>query len=52
MPTYEFEVSNCVKIRVSADDVEKARMKLIENEELMSGNLASDCCISDGEEVK
>ena len=52
MPTYEFEVSNCVKISVFADNVETARMKLIEDEDLFIGNLASDCCISDGEEVK
>ena len=51
MPNYEFEVSNCIKIEVFAEDAESARMKLVDDHEMFDEQLTSGCCISEGTEV-
>lgn len=52
MATFEFEVSNLIKVEVEAKTVEDARMVLVDHPSLYESELANDCCISDGEEVK
>ena len=49
--TYRFEIQNCIKVDVKADNNEEARMDLINNLHKHADEMINDCVISDGEEV-
>ena len=52
MGWYKFEIYNCIEWTVEADDVEEARMILVNNPDHYADELAgASCVISDGEEV-
>lgn len=48
--TYEFEVQNCVKVQVEANNKEEARMMLVDSPDLYQEKIMEDCYISDGRE--
>ena len=52
LKTFEFEVQNCVRIKVKADNVEDARMMLVDDDSLYEREMMIDCYISDGRELK
>lgn len=49
--TYRFEIQNCIKVDVEAEDNEEARADLINNLNNYKDDMISDCVISDGEEL-
>ncbi len=51
MPTYTFEIQNCIKTRVVADNVTAAREDLIDNLASFADDMINDCVVSDGEQV-
>ena len=48
MASFEFEIQNCVTIKVDADSKDEARMKLINSDDLYYEELLSDPYISEG----
>ena len=50
MTTYIFEIQNCIRIPVIAEDVTTAREDLIDNLSSFADDMIQDCVISDGEE--
>ena len=51
MPTYIFEIQNCIKTTVVADNRTAAREDLIENLASFADDMINDCVVSDGEQV-
>ena len=51
MPTYTFEIQNCIKTRVVADNLTAAREDLIDNLASFADEMINDCVVSDGEQV-
>ena len=51
MPAYIFEIQNCIKTTVVADNRDAAREDLIDNLASFADELISDCVVSDGEQV-
>ena len=51
MPTYTFEIQNCIKTRVVADNVIEAREDLIDNLASFADDMINDCVVSAGEQV-
>ena len=53
MKKFKFEIQNCITVEVIANDVESARMWLVENTDTYSKQMVDGSCyISDGEEVR
>ena len=48
MPTYIFEIQNCIKISIDADDQDDAREDLIGNLASFADDMINDCVVSDG----
>jgi len=48
MPTYIFEIQNCIKTRVVADNAIAAREDLIDNLASFADDMINDCVVSDG----
>lgn len=51
MAKFEFEVQNCVRVVVDANDVEEARMMLVDDDSLYEAEIMRDCYISNGKPV-
>lgn len=51
MPTYTFEIQNCIKTSIIADNVIAAREDLIDNLASFADDMINDCVVSDGEQV-
>ena len=49
MPAYIFEIQNCIKVSVVAENQDDAREDLIDNLASFADELISDCVVSDGE---
>ena len=47
MPTYTFEIQNCIKISVVADNQANAREDLIDNLASFADEMINDCVVSD-----
>jgi len=52
MPMFRFEIQNCIDVDVEADNVEEARMFIIENIKEYADDLIGDACVSNGMEKK
>ena len=50
MPTYIFEIQNCIKTSVIADSKSMAKEYLIDNLASFAYDMIVDCVVSDGEE--
>ena len=48
MPTYTFEIQNCIKVSVVAENQDDAREDLIDNLARFADNMINDCVVSDG----
>ena len=51
MKTYMFEIQNCIKATVIADNKEAAREDLIDNLASFADDMIDGCVVSDGTEV-
>lgn len=51
MPTYTFEIQNCIKTTVVAENKDDARQDLIDNLASFADDMIDDCVVSDGEQV-
>lgn len=51
MPAYIFEIQNCIKVSVVAENQDDAREDLIDNLASFAYDMISDCVVSDGEQV-
>lgn len=51
MATYIFEIQNCIKVPVKAEDRRSAKEYLIDNISCFADDMMQDCVISDGKEV-
>lgn len=49
MPTHAFEIQNCIKKSVVANNVIEAREDLIDNLASFADDMINDCVVSDGE---
>ena len=49
MPTYTFEIQNCTKVSVDAENRDDAREDLIDNLASFADDMIKDCVVSDGE---
>jgi len=53
MPKYKFEIQNLLTPIIEADNVEEARMELINNlDDYAKQMVDASCYVSDGEEIK
>ena len=53
MVKFSFEIQNCISVTIEADNVEDARMKIIENlDDYAEEMVDNSCFVSDGQEVK
>lgn len=53
MKTYRFEIQNCIDVEIEAENVEEARMYLVENTEDYAERMVdSSCYISNGVEIQ
>ena len=52
MPTYKFELQNCIEIEMDGKDAEEARMKLVDSlSDYADEMVGADAYLSDGEEI-
>ena len=51
MPTYIFEIQNCIKVSVIAYNADDAREDLIDNLASFADDMINDCVVSGGEQV-
>ena len=51
MKEYEFEIQNCIAVKVSGADADEARINLIEHLNDYSDQMIDDCVIGNGVEV-
>lgn len=49
---YKFEIQNCIKVIIEADNVEEAREIVMDNLDDYAEEFIESCSISDGEETK
>ena len=49
MPTYIFEIQNCIKISIDADNQDDARENLIDNLTSFADEMINDCVVSGSE---
>ncbi len=52
MATFRFEIQNCINIEIEADDVDSARLELLDNIRDYAYDFIDDAYVSDGVEVK
>jgi len=52
MPTYIFEIQNCIKTSVVAENRDDAREDLIDNLASFADDMINDCVISDCEQAR
>ena len=52
MTKYEFEIQNCIKVEIEADNQEDARHKLINNLEQYGHEMVHSSYVSDGRKIK
>ncbi len=50
MTTYVFEIQNCIKASIEADNRDEARQALIEGLQDFADEMINDCVVSDGVE--
>lgn len=53
MTKFKFEIQNCITTVIEAENVEEARMLIINNlDDFADEMISSSCYVSDGKEVK
>ena len=53
MSKYRFEIQNCIKVEIEAENADEARMKIIDNlDDYADDMLDGSCYVSDGEQIE
>lgn len=52
MPKYKFEIQSLIEVTQEGENVEDARINLVDNIKDYADGLICNCCISNGKEIK
>ena len=53
MSKYRFEIQNCIKVEIEAENADEARMRIINNlDDYADDMLDGSCYVSDGEKIE